>query len=212
MQTIIRAIHCDRALCKSCREDELNKAIDEAGLWMMYPGSEPEPNSIKWDQIDAAMGVKTREVVQGINRYNADYCFSYPGLSVEWITPAEQEAAKRSGAVVTSSGDGLYYIEWEIPECGLFGEYKLGITEIQWEQLRRDTVKYTSERGIPVPKGSDLLRYMKATARHQYSNYDCFLSSRKSLNQPLTGDAVKAARAAYNEEIERINSYLRTGN
>ena len=94
---------------------------------MMYPGSsEPGPNSVKWDEIDAAMGVKTREVVQEIIRHNAGYCFSYPGLSVEWINPAEQEAARRAGAVVTSSGDGLYYIEWEIPECGLFGDLQAG--------------------------------------------------------------------------------------
>ena len=204
MKTIVRAIHCDRALCKSCREDQWNKAIDEAGLWMMYPGSEPEPDSTKWDEIDVAMGLETRGVVQGITRYNADYCFSYPGLSVELITPVEQKAFRRSGAVVTSSGDGLYYVEWGIPECGLFGKYKLGIKEIQWEQLRRDTIKYAKERGKPEPKGRDLLRYMKATARHQYSNYDGFLSSRKSLNQPLTDDGVRAVRTAYNEEIKRF--------
>ena len=212
MQTTIRAIHCERALCKSCRPDEWNRAIDEAGLSDMYPGSEPEPNSVKWDEIDAAMGVQTREVVQGTIVYNADYCFSYPRLSIEWITPEEQEAFRQSGAAVSSSGDGLYSIEWKIPECGLFGEYKLGINEIQWEQLRRDTVKYATERGIPVPKGSDLLRYMKNTARHRYSNYEGFLSSRKSLNQPLTKEGVKAARTAYDEEIERINPYLGTGN
>ena len=212
MQTIIRAIHCDRALCKSCREDEWNEAIYGAGLWMMHAESEPEPNFVKWDEIDVAMGVKTREVVQGIIRYNADYCFSYPRLSFEWVMPAELEAAKRSGAAVTSSGDGLYSVEWNMRECGLFGEYKLGITEIQWGQLRRDTVKYATERGIPVPKGRDLLRYMKNTARHRYSNYEGFLSSRKSLNQPLTREGVKATRAAYDEEIERINPYLGTGN
>lgn len=210
MQTIIRAIHCDRAFCKSCREDEWNEAINEAGIWMMYAGSEPEPNSVKWDEIDDAMGIKTREVVQEMTLRDPDFSFSYPRLIVELITDLEKEFAERSGAVVTSSGNGLYSIEWEMPECGLFGEYKLGITEIQWEQLRRDTVKYATERGIPVPKGRDLLRYMKNTARHRYSNYDGFLSSRKSLNQPLTGDGVKAARAAYNEEIERINPYLGT--
>ena len=212
MQTIIRAIHCDRALCKSCREDEWNTAIDEAGLWMMYPESEPEPNSAKWDEIDAATGVQTRKVVQGIISYNGDYCFSYPRLSIEGITPMEQEAFRRSGATVTSSGDGLYSIEWNIPECGLFGEYKLGITEIQRDQLRHDTIKYATERGVRVPKGSDLLRYMKNTARHQYSNYEGFLSSRKSLNQPLTKEGAKATRTAYDEEIERINPYLGTGN
>ena len=212
MQTIIREIHCARAFCKSCRQDGWHRAIDEAGLWMMYPGSEPEPDSTKWDEIDDAMGVKTREVVQGIILYNADYCFSYPGLSVEGISPVEQEAARRSGAVVTSSGDGLYHIKWEIPECGLFGEYKLGINEIYWDQLRRDTVRYAKERGRPEPKGRDLLRYMKATARHQYSNYEGFLSSRKSLNQPLTGDGVKAVRTAYDEEFERFCPNLKKHN
>ena len=212
MQTIVRAIHCARAHCKSCREDEWNKAIHEAGLWMMYPGSEPEPDSVKWDEIDTAMGVTTREVVQGIIRYNADYCFSYPRLSFEWIMPAELEAAKRSGAVVTRADDGFYSIEWEIPECGLFGEYKLGITEVSRERLKRDAVKHARERGKPEPKGRDLLRYMKDTARHRYSNYEGFLSSRKSLNQPLTGDGVKAVRSAYNEEIERINPNLKARN
>ena len=212
MTTIIRPIHCDRPLCKSCRTYEWDKAIDEAGLGMMFEGSEPDPDFAKWDEIDAAMGIRTREAVQEITRWNKDYCFSYPGLSVELITPEQQEVARRSGAVVTSSGDGLYYIEWEIPECGLFGEYKLGVTEIQWEQLRRDTIKYATERGIPVPKGIDLLRYMKNTARHRYSNYEGFLSSRKSVNQPLTKGGVKAARTAYDEEIERINPYLGTGN
>ena len=212
MQTIVRAIHCDRALCKSCREDEWNKAIDEAGLWMVYKGSEPEPDSTKWDEIDAAMGIKTREVVQEMILRDPDFSFSYPRLTVELITDLEKEFAERSGAVVTSSGDGLYSIEWEIPECGLFGEYKLGITEIQRDQLRRDAVKHARDRGIPVPKGSDLLRYMKNTARHRYSNYEGFLSSRKSLNQPLTREGVKATRTAYDEEIERINPFLGTGN
>ncbi len=211
MQTIVRTIHCNRPLCKSCREDEWHRAIDEAGLWMMYEGSEPEADPVKWDKIDAAMGIRTREVVQEITRWNKDYCFSYPFLSVECINDAEREAAEQSGAVLTSEGDGLCSFEWKIPECGLFGEYKLGINEIQWEQLRRDTVKYAKERRKLEPKGRDLLRSMKATARHRYSNYEGFLSSRKSLNQPLTGDGVKAVRTAYNEEIERFCPNLKIG-
>ena len=141
-----------------------------------------------------------------------DFSFSYPRLIVELITDLEKEVAERSGAVVTSSGDGLYSIEWEIPECGLFGEYKLGITEIQQDQLRRDAVKYATERGRPEPYGESLLRSMKDTARHLYSNYDGFLSWHQSFDTSLTEDGVNAARAAYNEELERINSYLRSGN
>ena len=204
MPTIIRAIHCERALCKSCRTYEWNNAIYEAGLDMMCEGSEPEPNFARWDEIDVAMGIRTREAVQEITRWNEDYCFSYPGLNVELVTDVERKVAERSGAVLTSESDGLYFFEWKIPECGLLeGEYKLGINEIPWKQLRSDTLKYVKEIGKPEPEGGDLLRYMKATARHQYSNYDGFLSSRKSLSQLLTGDGVKAVRNAYDEELER---------
>ena len=213
MPTIIRAIHCERALCKSCRTYEWNETINEAGLGMMFEGSEPDPDFAKWDEIDVAMGIRTREAVQEITRWNKDYCFRYPGLTVEWVTDTERKVAEQSGAILKSEGDGLYFFEWKIPECGLYeGEYKLGIDEIQWNLLHRDALDYVKERGKPEPRGGELLRYLKATARHRYSNYEGFLSSRKSLNQPITGDGVKAVRSAYDEEIERINPSLKAHN
>ncbi|MCY4527420.1 MAG: hypothetical protein OXD46_00090 [Chloroflexi bacterium] len=211
MPTIIRAIHCDRALCKSCRTYEWNKAINEAGLGMMFEGSEPDPDFAKWDEIDVAMGIRTREAVQEISRWNMDYCFAYPRLIVELITDAEREVAERSGAVMTSEGDGLYSFEWKIPECGLLeGEYKFNITVVPWETLKNDAVKYAGNDSSE--QCDDLLRKMKNTARHRYSDYDDFRTSRESLGQPLTDDGVKAIRSAIDEEIERIYPRLKLRN
>ena len=216
MATIERKIRCSLPLCESCRTKEFQRKVtdrlSEAGIDTMEENRESKVDDGVWDEIDAALGIRTREVVQEIILWGGEYHFSYPRLYVDLTTPARREAAKGSGAVVTSDGHDGWRIEWEIPQCGVFsGIYIMDIEEVPLEQLESETFKYAKDNGKPTPEGADLLRCMKNTVRHQHSNYNHFISWHQK-RQPFTNDGVKAIRSAYNEEIGRLYPDLKARN
>ena len=137
----------------------------------------------------------------------------YEGIIVDYLTNEDREAAERSGAKVIWNKRSHYFsVKWDLPKCGLFSSflYRMELSEVPWQQLRYDAVKYATDRSLSKPEGEALLRCMKNTARHQYSNYENVLSFHKSLAGPFTDDGVGAVRSAYNEEIEHIYPDLKT--
>ena len=70
MITIERQIRCKLPLCESCRGEEFDRKVSErlaeAGIGSMHGDNESEVDNVVWDEIDAATGVKTREIVQSI--------------------------------------------------------------------------------------------------------------------------------------------------
>ena len=220
MPSILKRIRCSVPCCESCQREELRRKVywrlAEAGIKTMHEDDESEVDDAVWDEIDAATGVNTREIVQRIIIHaGGDYCFMYPYLTVDVLTVEDRVDAERSGAEVTWDERSKYYsVRWKLPECGLFSRwlYRMEIDKVPWKQLRRDTVKYATDRNHPKPKGDALLRCMKDTARHQYSNYEDVLSFHKSLARPFNVNGVTAVRSAYNEEIERIHPDLKPRN
>ena len=216
MRTIERKIRCSLPLCESCRPKEFHRKVterlSEAGIDSFHEYGESQVNDAVWDEIDTAIGIRSREVVQEIIVWGGEYYFSYPQLRVDLTTPARRKAAKQSGAVVTSEGRDGWKIEWEIPQCGVFsGIYIMDIAEIPPDQLEREALKYAKDNGKPSPEGAELLRCMKNTVRHQHSNYHHFISWHWE-RQPFTDYGVNAIRGAFNEEIERIYPDLNTRN
>lgn len=216
MATIERKIRCSLPVCESCRPKEFDRKVterlSEAGIYSFHEDSESQVDDAVWDEIDAALGIGTRELVQEIILWGGEYYFSYPQLRVDLTTPARRKAAKLSGAVVTSDGYDGWKIEWEIPQCGVFsGIYIMDIEEVPPNQLEREALKYAKDNGKPTPEGPELLRCMKNTVRHQHSNYHHFISWHQE-RQPFTDDGVNAIRGAFNEEIECIYPSLKARN
>ena len=212
-----KQIHCSLPLCENCQRDEFHRKVyarlAEAGIDSLYEENESEVDEAVWDEIDAATGVKTREIVQRIVHAVGEYSFMYPSLVVDYLSDADREAAERSGAEVTGHEDSLYFfIQWELPNCGLFSSinYRMSIDYVPSKQLRRDAIKYAKDKGKLAPKGDTLVHTKKNTARHRYSNYDELLSWHKSLARPLTDEGAKAIKDAYNEEIDRLHPDLKT--
>ena len=87
MTTIERKIRCSLPLCESCRPKKFDRKVTgrlaEAGINSMYEGNESEADDAVWDEIDAATGLKTREIVQRIIHAAGDYCFIYPNLTTD---------------------------------------------------------------------------------------------------------------------------------
>ena len=219
MTEIAKKIRCSLPLCQSCRRDEfLRKAYSrrhEAGIDSLYEENESEVDEAVWDEIDAATGVKTREIVQRIVHAVGEYSFMYPSLVVDNLSDADREAAERSGAEVTwHEGSRYYFIQWELPNCGLLSSlsYRIRIDHVTSKELRHDALKHARDKGRPTPKGDALLRSKKNIARHKYSNYDELRSWHKSLVTPLTDEGVSAIRDAYNEEIDRLHPDLKARN
>ncbi len=214
MTTIERKIRCSLPLCASCRPKKFERKVTgrlaEAGIDSMHGDNESEVDNAVWDEIDAAVGVNTREIVQSIATQASDYCFMYPILTVDHLTVEDRETAERSGAEVTGNEVDYYSVRWILPQCGVFpGIYIMKIDKVPWKQLKRDAFKCAKDRGTPTPKGDALLRCMKKTARQQYSNYGHFISWHQE-RQPFTDDGVKAIKRAYNKEIERVYQKLKT--
>ena len=222
MPTIAKKVRCSVPFCDSCQRErllnEVHGRLAEAGIDSLYESSESEVDNAVWDEVDAAAGLRTREVVQRIITHSGgDYFFAYPHLTVDSLALEDKETAERLGAEVTWNGRGrypYYSVKWELFKCGLFSTlaYRIQIDELPWKQLRREAVKYDTGRGKPTPKGYDLLRCMMDTARHQYSNYEEVLSFQKSLARPFKDDGVRAIRGAFNDEIERIYPNLKVRN
>lgn len=211
-----KQIRCSLPLCENCQRDEFHRKVyarlAEAGIDSLYEENESEVDEGVWDEIDAATGVRTREIVQRIVHAVGEYSFMYPSLVVDYLSDADREAVEGSGAEVTWHEDSLYYfIQWELPNCGLFSSlsYRMRIDHVTSKELRRDALKHARVEGKPTPKGDALLRSKKNIARHKYSNYDELRSWHKSLVRPLTDEGVRAIRTAYNEEIERMHPDLK---
>ena len=152
MPTIARWIRCNVPFCDSCQRDRLLKEVywrlAEAGIDSLYEDSESEVDNAVWDEVDAAAGSRTREVVQCIITHSGGgYFFAYPHLTVDSLSFEDQEAAQQLGAEVTWNGHGrypYYSVKWELFQCGLFSTlaYKIQIDEVPWKktQLRHGQV------------------------------------------------------------------------
>lgn len=214
-RTIKRRIVCARPFCRGCQYHELGQEIYDAGLSSRVLQNFCGVDVARWDRLDEAMGIRTRPLVEYVaSKAGEDACFDYhiPALYVDdWVLPCIRERVDSAGASV-SGRFGVSVISWNLSYCGLptiSRGISLRIKLVGKEQLRREALDYCKSEGKPEPRDEEeLLRCMKNTVRHQYTEYDYVRSVFQSRGPGLKPEGVVALRSVFDEEIDRVYPYL----